>query len=91
VLGAFVILDQGETDWKVVAVDVEDPLATKLNIIPDVEANIPGFMASLKNWFCMYKVPEGKKANTLPLGQTDKTQMSVMRKNILSTCIMAES
>ncbi|QKX63338.1 uncharacterized protein TRUGW13939_10508 [Talaromyces rugulosus] len=74
VLGAFVIIDQGETDWKVVAVDVEDPLATKLNDISDVEANTPGFMASLKNWFCMYKVPEGKKANTLPLGQTDKTQ-----------------
>lgn len=89
-LGTFVVLDQGETDWKVVAVDIEDPLAAKLNNISDVEANIPGFLASLKNWFCMYKVHDGKKANTLPLGQTDKNQRFVIRKKALETCTITE-
>ncbi|QKX64640.1 uncharacterized protein TRUGW13939_11815 [Talaromyces rugulosus] len=42
-------LDQGETDWKVMVVDVEDPLATKLNNVSDIEAKMPGFLASLRN------------------------------------------
>jgi inorganic pyrophosphatase len=25
------LLDEGETDWKVIAIDVNDPLAPKLN------------------------------------------------------------
>lgn len=72
VLGAFVVLDQGETDWKVVVIDVEDPLATRLNNLLDVEAEMPGFLTSLKSWYCMYKVPDGKEMNTLPLGEENK-------------------
>lgn len=25
------LLDEGETDWKVIAIDINDPLASKLN------------------------------------------------------------
>jgi inorganic pyrophosphatase len=31
VLGVLALLDEGETDWKVVVIDVTDPLASKLN------------------------------------------------------------
>jgi inorganic pyrophosphatase len=31
VLGAMALLDEGETDWKIIAVDVKDPLADKLS------------------------------------------------------------
>ena len=31
VLGIMALLDEGETDWKVVTVDIRDPLAPKLN------------------------------------------------------------
>lgn len=31
VLGIMAMLDQGETDWKVVVIDTKDPMATKLN------------------------------------------------------------
>jgi inorganic pyrophosphatase len=31
VLGAMALLDEGETDWKIIAVDVNDPLADKLS------------------------------------------------------------
>ena len=34
----------GETDWKVIAINVEDPLAQKLHDINDVEAHMPGFL-----------------------------------------------
>jgi len=31
VLGIMALLDEGETDWKVIVIDVNDPLAPKLN------------------------------------------------------------
>lgn len=31
ILGVMAMLDEGETDWKVVAVDIKDPMASKLN------------------------------------------------------------
>jgi inorganic pyrophosphatase len=35
---------KGETDWKVIAIDVNDPLAENLNDIHDVEKLMPGFL-----------------------------------------------
>jgi inorganic pyrophosphatase len=31
VLGTMAMIDEGETDWKIIAIDVNDPLAPKLN------------------------------------------------------------
>lgn len=66
-LGAFAVLDEGETDWKIVAVDVDDPIANELSEICDVERVFPEFLDSLKDWYRRYKVPEGKGLNTLGL------------------------
>jgi inorganic pyrophosphatase len=44
VLGIMALLDEGETDWKVIVVDVNDPLASKLNDIEDVEQHLPGLV-----------------------------------------------
>ncbi|KAJ5813525.1 inorganic pyrophosphatase [Penicillium pulvis] len=66
-LGAFALLDEGQTDWKIVAVDIGDPLANELSDISDVERYLPGFLDSLKGWYCRYKVPEGKGENRLGL------------------------
>lgn len=76
-LGAFVILDDGQTDWKIVAIDVNDPLASDLNDIADVETRSPGYLDSLKSWYCRYKVPDGKPENTLPLDGQVMNQRSV--------------
>ena len=43
-LGVFAMIDEGETDWKVIAIDVNDPLAENLNDINDVDKIIPGFL-----------------------------------------------
>ena len=42
VLGTLALIDDGETDWKVLAIDVTDPLAKSLNDIGDVEKLMPG-------------------------------------------------
>ena len=51
VLGIMALLDEGETDWKVIVVDVNDPLASKLNDIEDVENNLPGLIRATNEWF----------------------------------------
>ena len=56
VLGIMALLDEGETDWKVIVVDVNDPLASKLNDIEDVERHLPGLIRATNEWFRIYKV-----------------------------------
>ena len=51
VLGIMALLDEGETDWKVLVVDVQDPLASKLNDIEDVERHLPGLVRATNEWF----------------------------------------
>ncbi|GAD93634.1 hypothetical protein NECHADRAFT_90528 [Paecilomyces variotii No. 5] len=63
VLGAFAIIDEGETDWKVLVMDVREPLAAKVDDIGDLEPYMPGYLETMKWWFKLYKVPEGKKEN----------------------------
>uniref|UniRef100_A0A0R3SGT1 Inorganic pyrophosphatase n=1 Tax=Hymenolepis diminuta TaxID=6216 RepID=A0A0R3SGT1_HYMDI len=63
VLGILAMIDEGETDWKVIAINVKDPLAEKLNDIADVEKHMPGFLDATRDWFRNYKVPTGKPKN----------------------------
>ncbi|KAL1934878.1 hypothetical protein VTP01DRAFT_7060 [Rhizomucor pusillus] len=63
ILGVMALLDEGETDWKVIAIDNKDPLADKLNDISDVEKHFPGLIDATRHWFKIYKMPDGKPAN----------------------------
>ena len=51
VLGLLAMIDDGETDWKMIVVDVNDPQAADLNNLEDVERLMPGFLASTRDWF----------------------------------------
>jgi inorganic pyrophosphatase len=44
------LLDEEETDWKVIAIDVNDPLAPKLNDVEDVERHLPGLLRATNEW-----------------------------------------
>jgi len=63
ILGIMALLDEGETDWKVLVIDVNDPLAPKLNDIEDVERHLPGLIRASNEWFRIYKIPDGKPEN----------------------------
>ncbi|EGF80940.1 hypothetical protein BATDEDRAFT_34968 [Batrachochytrium dendrobatidis JAM81] len=63
VLGTVALIDEGETDWKVIVIDVNDPLAHKLNDIEDVERHLPGLLRATNEWFRIYKIPDGKPEN----------------------------
>lgn len=86
VLGVLAMLDEGETDWKVLAIDTKDPMASKVNgkkkivylllrrylktnvffisDVKDVEEFYPGLIDATRNWFKIYKVPDGKPENS---------------------------
>lgn len=62
-LGTVALIDEGETDWKVIAIDVNDPLADKLNDVADVDKYYPGLLRATIEWFKIYKIPDGKPEN----------------------------
>lgn len=63
VLGTLAMIDDGEADWKMIVIDTEDPLAEELNNLEDVERVMPGFLAATREWFRIYKIPDGKPEN----------------------------
>ena len=60
VLGVIAMIDDGELDWKVLAINVDDPLAKTLNDINDVPAAIKD---GVREWFRWYKTPDNKPLN----------------------------
>lgn len=66
VLGALAMIDGGETDWKILAVRTDDPLAALVSDLGDT-ARVPDAvrrsMDEIRHWFRTYKVPEGKGEN----------------------------
>ncbi|KAL4705277.1 hypothetical protein ACJJTC_009385, partial [Scirpophaga incertulas] len=63
ILGTLAMIDEGETDWKLIAIDTNDPLAAQLNDVGDVDAVLPGLLRATVEWFRLYKVPDGKPVN----------------------------
>lgn len=72
VLGCFALIDEGETDWKLIVVDVNDPLSEKLNDLKDVERLFPGLLSGTREWFRIYKVPDGKPRNKFAFNDEPK-------------------
>eukprot|EP00927_Polykrikos_kofoidii_P063742 TRINITY_DN58608_c0_g1_i1.p1 TRINITY_DN58608_c0_g1~~TRINITY_DN58608_c0_g1_i1.p1 ORF type:complete len:276 (-),score=41.02 TRINITY_DN58608_c0_g1_i1:53-880(-) len=64
VLGVLAMIDDGELDWKVIAICAADPLASQLHDIDDVEAKCHGVISGIREWFRWYKTPDGKPLNT---------------------------
>ena len=57
VLGVLGLIDAGETDWKLICISAEDPLAPLLNDLDDVAVHMPGAIDALRNWLRLYKLP----------------------------------
>jgi len=62
-LGVLALLDEGETDWKLIAIRADDPKAKLVNDVDDVEKVFPGKIHEVREWFRLYKTAEGKGEN----------------------------
>lgn len=58
ILGVLALIDDNETDWKVICINVEDHYASKINDVADVEAHMPGCIAAIHDWLRDYKLPQ---------------------------------
>ena len=56
-LGVLAMIDDGETDWKLIAINAEDPAAELLNDIDDLAVHMPGASEALHRWLKYYKTP----------------------------------
>jgi len=74
VLGDLELIDQGELDHKIIAIDASDPMASKINSIADLKTLMPGVLDKLVEWLKMYKTTEGKGVNFLT-SETPKTPL----------------
>ncbi|KAG9508382.1 Inorganic pyrophosphatase, partial [Fragariocoptes setiger] len=63
VLGVMALIDDGETDWKLLVISANDPLASKLNDLDDINKVMPGLVQNTHDWFRDYKIPDGKPPN----------------------------
>ncbi|KAK6432727.1 Inorganic pyrophosphatase [Oleoguttula sp. CCFEE 5521] len=64
-------------------IDVNDPLAPRLNDIEDVERHLPGLLRATNEWFRIYKIPDGKPENQFAFSgecKNKKYAMEVVRE-----------
>ncbi|PXF45408.1 Soluble inorganic pyrophosphatase 1, chloroplastic [Gracilariopsis chorda] len=72
VLGCLALLDEGEIDWKILAINTDDPKAAEVSDIDDVEKVFPGKVHEVREWFRLYKTAEGKGENEYAYGGVAK-------------------
>lgn len=69
VLGVICMIDEEETDWKLICIDVEDRWAPELNDVDDVDKLLPGALDQIREWWRTYKVTDGKPLNKFGLDE----------------------
>ncbi len=57
ILGVIGLIDAGETDWKLIGISAEDPMAHLLDDLDDVNIHMPGAIDALRTWLQLYKLP----------------------------------
>lgn len=69
ILGLLALIDDNETDWKILCINIADPLAQKLNDIDDVEHHLPGAITAIREYLRVYKCWSGAPENTFALNE----------------------
>lgn len=69
VIGCLAMIDDGETDWKVFCIRVDDPLAHLINDVADLNRELPNAVSTMREWFRTYKLAEGKPLNAFALDE----------------------
>jgi inorganic pyrophosphatase len=62
-LGVLSMIDDGELDWKVIAISASDEHAKDINDVGDIEKYYPGTVSGIREWFRWYKTPDDKPVN----------------------------
>ncbi len=63
VLGSLCLLDQGELDWKIIGVNLEEARDKGIKNVEEYNRINPGALQAIHDWFRTYKTFEGKGEN----------------------------
>ena len=79
VLGSLLLIDEGETDHKIIVLREDDPHFNSINSMDDLDRYRPGSTKMLVDWMKNYKTSDGKPQNTLghetPLSATEAKKL----------------
>jgi inorganic pyrophosphatase len=65
VLGSMALIDEGETDHKIIVLRQDDPHFDSIHSMDDLELYRPGVLSRLVDWLTNYKTTDGKPVNKL--------------------------
>jgi 3'-phosphoadenosine 5'-phosphosulfate synthase len=65
VLGSLELIDEGETDHKIICIALSDPDSARINSMSDLDYVKPGTTTKLVDWLKRYKTSDGKPENSL--------------------------
>jgi 3'-phosphoadenosine 5'-phosphosulfate synthase len=65
VLGSLELIDEGETDHKILCIALTDKDASAIKSMEDLERVKPGHLERLRDWLKRYKTSDGKPENSL--------------------------
>ena len=77
VLGGFELIDEGETDQKILCIALSDKDANEIYTLEDLERVKPGHIDRLRDWLKRYKTSDGKAENNLA-SETPKSQTEAL-------------
>jgi 3'-phosphoadenosine 5'-phosphosulfate synthase len=77
VLGSFELIDEGETDHKILCISLDDKDASRVRSLDDLERVKPGHLDRLRDWLKRYKTSDGKGENNLA-SETPRTASQAM-------------
>ena len=69
ILGVIPMIDDGETDWKMLGLSIDDPLNDRIKNLHDLKIEIKGLLPAVFEWFKKYKLPTKNKLNEFALGE----------------------
>lgn len=72
------MIDDGELDWKILAIREDDALFDKLNDIGDVEKICHGTISGIREWFRWYKTPDNKGLNKFGFNENALSQKDAL-------------
>jgi len=65
VIGSLELIDEGETDHKIICIALSDKDASSIRTMDDLERVKPGTLDKLRDWLKRYKTSDGKPENSL--------------------------
>jgi inorganic pyrophosphatase len=79
VLCILAMIDENETDWKVIVINTMDPLAKYINNITSVNKYLPGILDAIRHWLENYKTADGKPKNKFAFKGAYKNKTFAMK------------